>query len=298
MKRVAFFLFTLSICISSYSQKADTLTNEMVIKLYKAGFNKDVLKSKIQASITNFDMSIDGMMALKKAGIPDEIINFMLSAPANTNPAIVIQSTVTTQSATTTSLNLSSGIYYKNEAGEYLEIEPSILTSTKSNAAAQLLISSLINAKTKATLSGKQSSFEIPEAKPTLIFVFDTTNKSSLNMDNNMFFSTARSPKEFLLVELEINKNSREITVGKGNLVEQNFGIDDKYVVHFSTKKLSNGVYEVIPQSELKKGEYCIMFAQGIKQGQSNKVFDFSITKEKNKEDVKKDEKQKNKRGF
>lgn len=264
---------------SSIAQQVDTLTNEKVIKLFKAGFGKDVLNSKIQNSTSKFDVSIDGMVSLKKSGIPEETINLMISNPEGSATGKSTNSFQSNREASR--INLASGIYYKNTASEYLEIEPSVLTSTKTNNAAQLFVSGLINAKVKAALSGKQSSFEISESSPTFIFVFDTTNKGSLNSDNNAFFSNARSPKEFLLVKLNVERNSREITVGKTSAVSSNMGIDDKSVTLFTVKKLSTGVYEVTPQSGLLEGEYCFMFAQGIKQGQSNKVFDFSIKSKK-----------------
>lgn len=265
-------LLLFSISQYVFGQQPDTLTNEKIIKLYKAGFSKETLKSKIQNSSNSFDVSIEGMLELKKAGVPEDIINVMVTS----NSAIVNNSQVST-AQNTGGINLASGIYYKDPSGNYLEIEPSVLTGSKSNNAAQLFISGLINAKIKATLSGKHSSFSIFEKAPKFIFVFDTTSKGNLNSDNNQWMTNARSPKEFLLVSLEVEKNSRQITVGKSNAVNSNSGIDDKYVILFNSKKLSNGIYEVEPQAALAQGEYCFMFAQGIRDGQSSKVFDLSI---------------------
>ena len=274
MKQIALLLLTL-LCLNAISQQSDTLTNEKVIKLFKAGFSKDVLKPKIQSSPSKFDVTIDGMLELKKEGIPEDIINLMIANP--NGAAISSKDNPQQSSSEKQALDLSSGIYYKNPSGEFTEIEPSVLTNTKSNNAAQFFISGLINAKTKATLSDRQSSSMIYESIPAFYFVFDTTYKSNLNSENNTWFGGTRSPKEFLLVKLEVNKNSRELTVGKGNIVSSDFGIDEKLIVHFNAKKLSKGIYEVTPEFSLPDGEYCFMFAQGIKQGESSKVFDFSI---------------------
>jgi hypothetical protein len=281
MKLTAILLTTL-ICLSATAQQTDTLTNEKVIKLYAAGFSKDVLKSKIHNSTVTFDVSFDGMLKLKKAGIPDDIIDIMIANPGGGSSSTYSPNTSVSQSShNERKIKLGSGIYYKSPSEEYQEIEPSILTNTKSNNAAQYFISGLINAKVKASLSDKQSSFVIYESLPKLIFVFDTTFKNNLNNDNNSWFANVRSPKELLLVKLTVNKNSREITIGKGNAVSSDFGIDDKSIIHFTAKKLSNGVYEVVPESPFFPGEYCLMFAQGIRQGQSSKVFDFSIRQAK-----------------
>jgi hypothetical protein len=278
--KFVFVIFLTSISIACFSQHIDTLTNDKVIKLYKAGFSNDVLTSKIQNSFADFDVSIDGMMNLKKAGIPDDIISLMVSKPSKMNNSVSNNRNVSATSARDSKeISLASGIYYKNIKAEYLEIEPSILTSTKTNRAAQVFVSGLINAKVKATISGKQSTLIVNENLPKFIFAFDTTNRNSLNTDNNQWFFNARSPKEFILVKLAVVKNSREIIVGKANAVGSNFGIDDKSVIPFAIKKLANGVYEIAPESELKEGEYCFMFAQGLKQGAPSKVFDFGIRK-------------------
>lgn len=282
MKSIILISFIPLLLISSIlkAQTSDTLTNEKILKLYKAGFGKDILKSKIQNSPTSFDVSIEGMLSLKKTGLPDEIINDMITK-SSSDIAATVSASKTASIQNTEGVNLASGIYYIQEPGKYLEIEPSILTSSKTNGAAQLFVSGLINAKVKASLSGSQSSFSVSETSPKFLFVFDTTSKGSLNDDNNQWMNTARSPKEFLLVELEQEKKSRDITIGKSNIVKADFGINDKLVVAFSVTKLSNGVYEVAPEKPLVATEYCFMFAQGIRQGQSNKVFDFSVQTKK-----------------
>jgi hypothetical protein len=278
--KLIFFVILHLFYSNTYSQQTDTLTNEKVIKLYKAGFGKDVLKSKIQTSITNFDVSIDGLINLKKANLPEEVINLMIAKPkhSNTQPGNNdINSNGQQSNSALVGLSLESGIYYRKPSEDFVEIEPSILTNTKTDRGAQILISPLINAKTKASLSGKESSSQIYESKPKFYFVFDTTFKNNLNSENNTWFGSTRSPKEFLLVKLIVNKNSREITIGKGNVVNQDFGIDEKSIIHFTSKKISKGVYEVSPDLDFTPGEYCFIFAQGIKQGQSSKVFDFAI---------------------
>jgi hypothetical protein len=271
-------LATLSVFCAN-AQLADTLTNEKIIKLFKAGFSNDVLKSKIAASVSKFDVSIDGLISLKKAGISDDVINRMIAKPEQFNNTATANTNIQTNPQGR--LNLESGIYYKTFKEEYLEIEPSVLSSTKSNNAAQYFISGLINSKLKVSISDKQSSFQINEYSPKFIFVFDTTQKNNLNNDNNQWFTNARSPKEFLLVRLDVTSNSREITVGKSNAVGENMGINEKSVMRFTSKKCYNGTYEIMPELPLADGEYCIMFSQGIKKGQSTKVFDFSIKSKK-----------------
>ncbi len=275
----AILMVFLQLFIQSKAQHKDTLSNNAIIRLYKGGIGKEILKSKIQNSPAKFDVSVDAILELKKVGIPEEVINLMITNSNGTHSPELLQSNSfsTRENGAEGGINLSSGIYYMSPEREYLEVEPSVLTSTKTNNAAQVLFSGFINSKIKSTLSDKESSFKILESGPKFIFVFDTLNNTNLNNEGNAWFSGTRSPKEFLLVKLTVSKNSREITTGKANVVSSNMGIDDKFVIRFSSKKISRGVYEVTCENKLEKGEYCFMFAQGLKQGQSSKVFDFSI---------------------
>lgn len=227
------------------SQETDVLTNDKVIKLHQAGFSNEVLKSKIQTSLSKFDVTMNGLMTLKKAGISDDVINMMIAKPNQSNNSITTN-TNSVNSIDKEIPNLSSGIYYKTPKNEYLEIEPSVLTSSNTNKAAQFFVSGLINSKQKASLSGSKSSFEINNSRPTIVFVFDVSMKNNLNNDNNQFFSNARSPKEFILVKLEATKKSREITVSKGNVISSNAGIDDNSVMQFTTKIIAYTMSAII----------------------------------------------------
>ncbi len=58
----------------------EILTNELVIKLVAAGFSENVIIEKIRSSPSRFDVDIDSMIVLKKAGVPDPVIQAMVRA--------------------------------------------------------------------------------------------------------------------------------------------------------------------------------------------------------------------------
>ena len=60
------------------SQTIDTLTNSKIIKLIKCGFYKNLINSKIQIGINQFDLSSDGLISLGKNGVGIAIVNEML----------------------------------------------------------------------------------------------------------------------------------------------------------------------------------------------------------------------------
>ena len=56
--------------ISVFAQ--ETMTNDEVITLVQNGLNSSIVVNKIRSSKTNFDLSTDSLIKLKKAGVSDE----------------------------------------------------------------------------------------------------------------------------------------------------------------------------------------------------------------------------------
>jgi hypothetical protein len=55
------------------------LSNDAVVNLMKAGFSEDVIISAINRSQASYDTSVDGLAALKSAGITDKEISAIVA---------------------------------------------------------------------------------------------------------------------------------------------------------------------------------------------------------------------------
>lgn len=53
------------------------LTNDSIVTLAKAGFDELFILQLIRLSRTNFDTSVEGLVALKKAGVSRDLIRLM-----------------------------------------------------------------------------------------------------------------------------------------------------------------------------------------------------------------------------
>ncbi|HEX7677135.1 MAG TPA: hypothetical protein VF713_03350 [Thermoanaerobaculia bacterium] len=76
---------TVLLLVAASAAANETLDNDVVTRLVKAGLSADVIVLKIEQSEGRFDVSADGLIALKTAGVPDAVIKAMLlksSAPA------------------------------------------------------------------------------------------------------------------------------------------------------------------------------------------------------------------------
>src|SRR2546422_225798 len=92
MKHCHFALFVVLVVSLSTTPAAahqQKLTNKDVVKMFKASLPADVIVQAIRSSMPDFDLSADGLIALKQDGVPDSIIQAMLtrSAPPETQPA-------------------------------------------------------------------------------------------------------------------------------------------------------------------------------------------------------------------
>jgi hypothetical protein len=77
----------------------EVLTNDSVISMSKAGLSPEVILEKIRMSQAQFDLSTDGLVALKAAGVNDLVIKAMLGAK-NSPPQPTPPPTVSTAQPT------------------------------------------------------------------------------------------------------------------------------------------------------------------------------------------------------
>ena len=80
-------LFVLSATLLTLGQTKKPLTNNDVIQMVRAGFDEATIVKAIQANETNFDASVDALVALKTAGASKPIIDAMLEAEARKKDA-------------------------------------------------------------------------------------------------------------------------------------------------------------------------------------------------------------------
>ena len=55
-----------------------TLTNDSIIKMAKAGLSDDLIVSTINTSSGKFDVTTDGLIALKSGGVSDKVVSTIL----------------------------------------------------------------------------------------------------------------------------------------------------------------------------------------------------------------------------
>lgn len=265
----------------------ETMTNAEVISLAKAGLNASLIVGKIRTSKTNFDLSTDSLIALKKAGVSDDIVAAMLEAKSG-KPVNSTAGVNSTGAASVGALGDPNDPMAKHNYGIYLYEEKDgvrKMTPLKANVSAQnrtggMFTSSLTygigKVKTKTNLPGRNADLQLQAAMPTFYFYLDITS-GGLNTASGV----PSDPKEFTLVRFNQRSDNREVTIGKSNAFGAKGGLSDEYVVNFKAEDMGNGIFKVTPAIDLKKGEYGFML---VNSGNSNtaagvgsKFFDFGV---------------------
>ena len=267
MKKITLFVLLLTVTLQ-FTKAQEVVTNESIIQMKELGFDETIILSKINSSDVDFDSSISALSKLKESGVSSEVI------------ALVMQKAqFSTKSKT--------GIYYLGDDDTLKPILASVFSGTNQNAAAQLLVSGLINAKVKSQLPKRTSNNVISSRSPEFTFIFDpdtgADNKQNFQGKQpglfNWWFRVASSPNEFVLVKMRVkkSKNLREVITSKSNMFTSSNGIDPKASLPFTIETIGNNKFTVVPES-LEPGEYCFIYQGNVPQGRTNQsVFDFSI---------------------
>jgi hypothetical protein len=83
MKKILFsalapFLLLILVPLAGAAQSKESLTNSQIVEMSQVGLEKETILKKINDSASVFDVSTPALVALKKAGVADEVIRLML----------------------------------------------------------------------------------------------------------------------------------------------------------------------------------------------------------------------------
>lgn len=279
----------------------ETLTNDSVTALHKAGLPASVIVAKIEASEGNFDTSVEALVALAEAGIPDSVIAAMVGAgdsgatqPAQTQQVVHSGRVVEQQAATAAPTVANTfagtpcpgpGIFSETDNG-LKQLDPSAYTGVKTGGLWKAkLTGGIMSVKSQAMITGLSSHNRIRDRSPTFYFCFEET-QTGLSYET----SGATTPSQFLLVTLDVSEkqNARMLVTGKLNAYTGGYsGPPPKFRKDFAYEKLAAGVYKVTV-SGLPSGEYAFFYTGSasagaamsfglVSSGGGGKVFDFSL---------------------
>lgn len=258
-KNILAILF-LAICPLLFAQQ--TLNNDSIIKLVKAGLSDELIVTTINASPGSYDTSADGLIALKTAGASNRVI-----------AAIISRSTGTATPSPSVSNNLSTtglppgvdsvGIYSKDRDGVWNEVVAEVVNFRTGGALKHLGSAGLIKGDLNGHIGGTRSRLILKTPAEFILYVPE-----------------GRSPGEYQLLKFRINSDSREFRSLTGGIVHVTGGAT-RDAVDFTSKKIAPRVYAITLPTSTGKGEYGFLppldLVSQTNLASSGKIYTFAL---------------------
>src|SRR5579863_2113561 len=73
--------------ISSLLAAQQTLNNDAIVKMVKAGFSDDLIVATVNGVPGSYDTSVDGLIALKNAGVSEKVVAAIVTKASTPAPA-------------------------------------------------------------------------------------------------------------------------------------------------------------------------------------------------------------------
>lgn len=284
-------LFAVATCIlplggsTARGAEDEILKNETILELHQMDFSEQIIIGKIKNTLSDFDVDLESLKALKEAGLPDSIVAAMIEASSS-------EQAVSTDFDPNDPLSPHSpGIYLYVEGGDggstLTKMEPSSYTQSKSGGYLKSAFTyGAAKVKSRASLPGLEARVKTG-SQPTFYFHFEET-ESGLSYQSQ----ATTNPGEFVLAEFTVKrkkgKEARELVVGQFSAYGAQSGALDKTIQLFDFEKVAPGIFKVVPREPLSTGEYCFYYAGATPLptygyyaagagGGGGKVFDFSV---------------------
>ena len=246
----------------------EVLTNEDIIALTANGIPASVILTKMESSASDFDSSVEAILALGKAGVDPEIIEAMTATAAR----VQVEENVAVEAGAHLPQGgpcMEPGVFLVLENGTLRALELTQPVSTKRGRFTDAL-KPIPTLKARSQLPGARSPVRTTERTPSFYFCFERAPGGlALETDQPIY------PNQFPLVEMESmkRKDRRSMVVGKANLFSSSDGVPAGKRRKTESTELAPSVFEVLPLKPLKPGEYGFFYAP------TERVYAFGVDK-------------------
>ena len=237
-----------------------SLNNDSVVALVKAGLSEDLIVSTINASQGTYDTSAAGLIALKTAGASDKVVSAIVMKASGATP--VAPSAAASGSKLPAGID-DVGVYYKDKSGAWTSLMPEIVNFKTGGVLKSIVTVGIVKGDINGHIAG-------PHAKtgatfPVLLAVY---------------VPEGTEITEYQLLRLRPNGDSREFRSVTGGVLHESGGAQ-RDSIEFQPEKIANRVYQITLEASTGVGEYGLLppGAYGSSNmGSSGKIYTVSIT--------------------
>ena len=219
------------------------MDNESVIKMMKAGLSDDLIISTVTSSPGNYNVTADGIIALKTAGASDKVVAAIVAKASGTGPAAAAPAAAAPAATNGLPAGIDEvGVYYQDKNGAWVALDPEVVNFKTGGVLKSFATNGIIKGDINGHIQG-------PHAKTTL----------TLPVIFAVYVQEGTSVAEYQLLRLRpSNGQSREFRSVTGGVVHSSGGAA-RDLVEFESKKIAPRVYQVTLKADAGKGEYGLL---------------------------------------
>lgn len=261
----------------------EVLSNDTIVQMVRGGLPESVVIAKIRSSQTRFDLRADALLTLKRAGVPDKVLEAMVtpatqsaSGPSAPPPTPLANApAVRPQPTAPLSAQLPPGV---------VVVPPSVLGALQGRETPAPLYHLAGQRQIELTPVGAEiqthSNFFNGARKQELVLPGRTAGYRTT--ERQPVFLSPSSPSEMPLVRLDPGSDDRNLKFGSFSNtpfvgVTSTQGVRAKDRVDVEAERDANGYYRVRPRRPLEPGEYGFIRTFGMRGATSGSVYDFGV---------------------
>jgi hypothetical protein len=232
----------------------------MVAQLVYAGVPRDLVLQKVEECDPHFNLDPVNLIALKQAGVPDDIIramarqqsgqhNLVVARPADLSGAAILPDEV--------------GVYWSTRSGELERIEGIAVSNRRTGSLLAYTASmGFKRARINAQLKGSRARLRVNDRQPQFYF----------------YLPEGASIGDYVLLRMAQREDVRQVEIAERTFWKAQEGVDHAKEVDFTYKRLRSRLYAVTLTTELPSGEYGFYVAAGVELTKpSGRIYDFGI---------------------
>jgi len=231
--------------------------NDTIIRMAKAGLDDNIILQTINLQPGHYDVTPDDLIALKAAGVSQQVIAAMQAH--GTGLDIRTHHTPTGE-ITPQSFGLDDpGVYYKDKQGEWIPLKIERLTIKSGGTVKSLLTHGIISRDMNGHIDGAKSPLVLPTGVEILIYAPVGTEAT-----------------EYDFLRFREHSDNREFRTLTGGVFHSESGAD-RDEIEFTPKKIAPQLYTFTVPIDIEKGEYGVLPPASAGMQGTGKIFTFSI---------------------
>ena len=265
MRKTFLAILFLAICPLLTAQQS--LNNDSVIKLVKAGLSDDLIVATINGSAGSYDTTAEGLIALKTAGASDKVVTAIVTKSSAPPPAPAPPAETAPvpppYSASGRPAGIDEvGVYYKDKDGSWQALMPEIVNFKTGGVFKSVITDGIVKGDMNGHIAGNHAKTNVTFPVVLAVYVPEGT-----------------AITEYQLLRLRTNSKSREFRSVTGGVLHVSGGAT-RDAIDFQPERLAPRVYQITLQAATGKGEYGLLppGAMGTSNlGSSGKIYSMSI---------------------